>query len=75
MWRVTIQCSAEGWRNYATEFKAIADKYSATPTASKKTMGDNQRLMEYQLESVSDTEEFIEECMTLDGFTASFESV
>jgi hypothetical protein len=31
--------------------------------------------MEYQLENVNDTEEFVEECMTLDGFTAMFESL
>jgi hypothetical protein len=75
MWRVIIQCSAESWRNSATAFKAIAAKYPATPLSSKKMRDDERRIMEYQLESVSDTEEFVEECMALDGFTAMFESL
>jgi len=37
--------------------------------------GDGQRIMEYQLENVNDAEEFMEECLTIDGFTASFESL
>jgi hypothetical protein len=75
MWRVIIQCSAESWRNHATAFNAIAAKYPGTPIASKKMKGDESRIMEYQLESVSDAEDFIEECMTLDGFTAAFEAL
>lgn len=75
MWRVIIQCSAESWRNYATAFKAIAAKYPATPLMSKKMQGDERRIMEYQLENVGDTEDFVEECMTLDGFTAMFEAL
>lgn len=75
MWRVIIQCSAESWRNHAIAFNAIAAKYPATPSASKKMQGDERRIMEYQLENVSDTEEFMEECMTLDGFTATFEAL
>lgn len=75
MWRVIIQCSAESWRNHATAFKAIAAKYAGTPISSKKMQGDERRLMEYQLESVSDAEEFMEESMTLDGFTATFEAL
>lgn len=75
MWRVIIQCSAEGWRNHATAFNAIAAKYSDTPIASKKMKDDERRIMEYQIENVNDAEEFVEECMTLDGFTATFESL
>lgn len=75
MWRVIIQCSAESWRNHATEFKAIAAKYAGMPLASKKMKDDERRIMEYQIESVSDAEDFIEECLTLSGFTATFESL
>ncbi len=75
MWRVIIQCSAESWRNHAEAFKAIAAKYSSTPLASKKMKGDERRIMEYQIENVGDAEEFIEECHTLEGFTATFESL
>nr|WP_228056317.1 hypothetical protein [Microcoleus sp. LEGE 07076] len=56
-------------------FKALAEKYPATPLSSKKMKGDGQRIMEYQLENVNDVEDFMEECLTLDGFTASFESL
>ena len=31
--------------------------------------------MEYQLEHVSDAEEFTEECLKIGGFTAIFESL
>jgi pyrroloquinoline quinone (PQQ) biosynthesis protein C len=75
MWRVIIQCSAESWRNSATAFKAIAAKYPATLLSSIMMRADERRIMEYQLENVNDTEEFVEECMTLDGFTAMFESL
>ena len=75
MWRVIIQCSAESWRNHATDFKTIAAKYPATSLASKKMKDDERRIMEYQLENVNDVEEFIEECLTLNGFTATFESL
>lgn len=75
MWRLIIQCSAESWRNYATSFNAIAAKYPATPLASKKMQGDGRRIMEYQLENVNDAEEFMEDCMTLDGFNATFEAL
>jgi hypothetical protein len=37
--------------------------------------GDGQRIMEYQIENVNDAEDFMEECFTLDGFTATFESL
>lgn len=75
MWRVIIQCSAESWRNHATAFNAIVAKYAATVLASKKMKDDGRRIMEYQLDSVSDVEELIEECTTLDGFTATFEAL
>jgi len=75
MWRVIIQCSAESWRNHATEFNAIAAKYSGIPIASKKMKEDDRRIMEYQIETVNDAEEFVEESMTLNGFTASFEAL
>ncbi|MEP0777176.1 hypothetical protein NDI39_06060 [Microcoleus sp. ZQ-A2] len=75
MWRVIIQCSAESWLNSATAFKAIAAKYPATLLSSIMMRADERRIMEYQLENVNDTEEFVEECMTLDGFTAMFESL
>lgn len=75
MWRVMIQCSADAWRNHATVFNAIAAKYPGIPISAKKMKDNESRLMEYQLENVSDAEEFVEECLTLDGFTASFEAL
>jgi hypothetical protein len=36
---------------------------------------DERRIMEYQLENVSDAEEFVEECLALDGFIATFEAL
>jgi hypothetical protein len=75
MWRVIIQCSAESWRDHAKSFNAIAAKYPGTPISSKKMKGDERRQMEYQIETVNEAEEFVEECLTLDGFTASFEAL
>ena len=75
MWKVTIQCSAEGWRNHAMDFKAIAVKYAGIPISSKKMQGDERRIMEYQLENVSDAEEFIEACTTFPDFIGTFESL
>jgi hypothetical protein len=75
MWRVTIQCSDDSWRVQAAAFKAIADKYSNTLLSSKKMPGDDRRIMSYQIEDVSEAEEFTEECQSLDGFTAMFESL
>lgn len=75
MWRVIIQCSAESWRTSATAFNAITAQYPATPTASKKMKDDERRIMEYQLEDVSDAEELVEQVMTLEGFVATFESL
>lgn len=75
MWRVIIQCSAEGWRKYATAFNAIAAKYPGTPISSKKMKDDERRIMEYQLENVNDAEDFVAECLTLENFKATFESL
>jgi hypothetical protein len=75
MWRVIIGCSAESWRKLAPEFNAIAKNYASMPIASKKMKDDERRIMEYQIENVSDAEDFVEACMTLEGFTASFESL
>ncbi|MDX2216494.1 MAG: hypothetical protein SFY66_24745 [Oculatellaceae cyanobacterium bins.114] len=75
MWRVIIQCSAEGWRKHATTFNAIASKYSGTPISSKKMKDDERRIMEYQIDSVSDAEDFVADCLTLENFTATFEAL
>ncbi|MGJ3248356.1 MAG: hypothetical protein ACFE0I_20030 [Elainellaceae cyanobacterium] len=75
MWRVIIQCSAESWRNHAKAFNAVAENHAATPISSKKMKDDERRLMEYQVETVSEAEEFVEECLTLEGFTATFEAL
>lgn len=75
MWRVIIQCSAESWRNHAKAFNAIAANYPGTPIASKKMKDDERRLMEYQIETVSDAEDFVDACLTLEGFTATFEAL
>lgn len=37
--------------------------------------GDDRRIMEYQIENVSDAEDFTEACLTIPGFTAIFESL
>jgi hypothetical protein len=75
MWRVTIQCSDDTWRVQANAFKAIAEKYPGTLLSSKKMPGDDRRIMAYQIEDVSDAEAFAEECLSLEGFTAMFESL
>jgi hypothetical protein len=75
MWRVTINCSAESWGSQGTAFKAIAEKYQGQPISSKKMKDDERRIMEYQIEDVSDAEEFVAACMTLSGFTAFFEAL
>ncbi|MEG3845251.1 hypothetical protein [Microcoleus sp. herbarium14] len=75
MWLLIIKCSAASWDIYSKAFKAIAAKYPAAPLSSKKMKGDGQRIMEYQLENVNDVEEFMEKYLTLDGFTATFESL
>ncbi len=75
MWKITINCSADDWRINGTAFKDLVSKYPATLLSSKKMHGDERRIMEYQIENVSDAEDFTDECMTLSGFTAAFESL
>ena len=75
MWRITINCSADDWRINGTAFKDLVAKYPATLLSLKKMHGDERRIMEYQIENVSDAEDFTDECMTLNGFTAVFESL
>ncbi len=75
MWRVTINCSADDWQINGKAFKELALKYPATLISSKKMHGDDRRIMEYQIEQVSDAEDFTDECLTLAGFTAVFESL
>jgi hypothetical protein len=75
MWRVTINCSADDWQINGKAFKELATKYPATLISSKKMHGDDRRIMEYQIEQVSDAEDFTDECLTLAGFTAVFESL
>ncbi len=75
MWLLIIKCSAENWTLNSKVFKVIADKYPATPLSSKKMKGDGERIMEYKLENVNDVEDFMDECLTLEGFTATFESL
>jgi hypothetical protein len=75
MWRVTINCSADDWRIQGTAFKELATKYPASLLSSKKMHGDERRIMEYQIENVSDAEDFTEACLTIPGFTAIFESL
>ena len=75
MWRVTINCSADDWGIHGKAFKDLIAKYPATLLSSKKMHGDERRIMEYQLEQVSDAEDLTEECTTIAGFTAVFESL
>ncbi|PSB18456.1 hypothetical protein C7B65_15290 [Phormidesmis priestleyi ULC007] len=75
MWRVIVYCSADSWRIHATAFKAIAAKYQTKPLSSKKMKDDERRIMEFQVEDVNDAESFQDECMTIEGFTAQFESL
>ncbi len=75
MWRITINCSAESWDLHGKTFKAIALKYPGTPLSTKKMKDDARRIMEYQIDDVTEAEEFTEECLTLPGFTAFFESL
>jgi hypothetical protein len=75
MWRVTINCSAASWGEHGNAFKAIAEKYQGKPLSSKKMKDDERRIMEYQIEDVSEAEAFAEECLSLSGFTTFFESL
>ena len=74
MWLVNITCSNDAWKRYATEFKALTDKYQGTCVSSKK-MPDGTRLMKYKIEDASDAQTFQEDCASFAGFTADFESV
>lgn len=75
MWRVTIECSEDSWRIHGKVFKTIAEKYPSTLLSSRKMPGDDRRVMSYQIEDVSDAEEFTDACLALSGFTAMFESL
>lgn len=75
MWLVTVYCSAESWRKDASAFNAIMANYAVKPLSTKKMKEDERRIMTFQVEDVSDAEAFQDECMTLDGFTAQFESL
>jgi len=74
MWLLTIACSADAWKRYSTDFKAMADKYQGICISSKK-MPDGKRFMEYKIENVGDAEAFQDECQNFEGFTAQFESL
>jgi hypothetical protein len=39
MWLLIIKCSAASWDIHSKAFKAIAAKYPATPSSSKKMKG------------------------------------
>jgi hypothetical protein len=75
MWRITINCSAESWDLHGKTFKTIAEKYQGTPLSTKKMKDDGRRIMEYQIDDVTEAEEFTEACLALPGFTAFFESL
>jgi hypothetical protein len=75
MWCVTIQCSDDSWRIHGKAFKLLAENYPATLISSKKMPADDRRIMSYRIEDVNDAEEFTEASMSLDGFTAIFESL
>jgi hypothetical protein len=75
MWRITINCSAESWDLHGKTFKVIAEKYQGTPLSTKKMKDDQRRIMEYQIDDVTEAEEFTEACLALSGFTAFFESL
>ncbi len=75
MWRVTVYCSADSWRVHAIAFKEITAKYPNKLLSSKKMKDDERRIMEFQIDDVSDAESFQDECITLEGFTAQFESL
>jgi hypothetical protein len=74
MWQVNITCSEEAWKRYATEFKAVAEKYECEVLTSKKKP-DGTRIMAYKLTDVSDAEAFQEDCANFTGFTSDFESL
>ncbi|MBW4417864.1 MAG: hypothetical protein KME13_01395 [Myxacorys californica WJT36-NPBG1] len=75
MWRVIVNCSADSWVTQAKAFNEILAKYPTKPLSSKKMQGDGRRIMEFQLDDVSDAESLQDECLTLEGFMAQFESL
>ncbi|MBD2244667.1 hypothetical protein [Nostoc sp. FACHB-888] len=74
MWQVNITCSDDAWKQYGTEFKAIAEKYQGELISSKKKP-DGTRIMSYKIEDVNDAEAFQEDCANFAGFTTDFESL
>jgi hypothetical protein len=74
MWQVNITCSGDAWKQYAVDFKTMADKYQSSCISSKK-MPDGTRIMIYKVEDVSDAEAFQEDCGRFTGFSAYFESL
>jgi hypothetical protein len=74
MSRITITCSGEAWKQSAIDFKSMADKYQADSISSKK-MPNGTRIMEYKVEDFSNAEAFQQDCASLAGFTADFESL
>ncbi len=74
MWRVNVTCSGDAWKQSGSNFKSMADKYQSNCISSKK-MPNGTRIMAYQVEDVSDAESFQEDCASLAGFTADFESL
>lgn len=69
-----IYCSDADWHRQASQFRAIADRYPGQLLSSRKMKGSEQRVMEYEFEDANDAELLMQECMTLEGFTATFES-
>lgn len=74
MWQVNITCSEDAWKQSGSDFKSMAQKYEADCISSKK-MPNGTRIMAYKVEDVSDAESFQEDCASLAGFTADFESL
>lgn len=74
MWRVNINCDGESWKRYGADFKSMIEKYNCELIASKK-MPNEQRIMGYKIEDVSDAESLVEDCANFTGFTADFESL
>lgn len=73
MWQVNVTCSGEAWKLYAADFKAMIEKYTYELVVSKK-LPNEQRIMGYKIEDVSDAESFVEDSIKFPGFTADFES-
>ncbi|MBW4478269.1 MAG: hypothetical protein KME54_15755 [Tolypothrix brevis GSE-NOS-MK-07-07A] len=73
MWLLKVTCSSDAWKHSGVEFKTMTDKYQGDCISSKR-MPDGTRIMEYKIKDVSDVEAFYDECASLAGFTAYFES-